>query len=206
MRQKAPFARRITSRSSSSMMPSTAASNTVRRRSSDSRSVSLARCSRASALSVSLSATSFWMSASWTSRWAWAPRTWFTRIRSTTPTSRIPMSADAWTGPSRSSISSVATRPSAPQAVVTDSVVSSARPYRAGRMARCSSDRRGIVMMSRAISRLASAIGSSISGTPGRNVPRTQASPKISRPAEIPHIATNRPMCATLGSHRARAP
>ena len=43
MWQKAPFARTITSLGSSSTMPSTADSKTVRRRSSDSRRVSFAR-------------------------------------------------------------------------------------------------------------------------------------------------------------------
>jgi hypothetical protein len=205
MLRKAPFARTTTSRGSSSTIPSTADSNTVRRRSSDSRRVSFARWSRDRAMSVSRSAASFWSSASWTARCDCVPRTWFTRMRSATAAARTPIRSEAW----RSSITelrlSTATRARAALVAATERVVRTALPYRAGSLRR-SVTLRGITLTSTATNRAANAIGRSTSGRPISNDALSHSSANPYTPTHIPQTARNIPRCATLGRASARAP
>ena len=61
-------------------------------------------------------------------------------------------------------------------------------------------------MISNAMNRLESAIGTSISARPGSNEPSTQSPANVSTADAAPATAANMPTCGADGSHMASAP
>ena len=112
-------------------MPSTAASKTRRRCSSDRFSVSFASRTRSSAASVSARAASFCPSARRTDSLAWVTVIWFAMIRTATAITSAPMNRLVWTGVSPRSSPRTPVISSEPQAAITAMHVS--RPREAGR-------------------------------------------------------------------------
>ncbi len=114
-------------------MPSTAASKTSRRCSSERFSVSFVSRTRSSAASVSASALSFWPSARRTDSLAWVTVIWFAMIRTATAIARTPMNAPVCRPVRPRSSPSTPVINSAAHAAITATLVRIGRANRDGR-------------------------------------------------------------------------
>ncbi len=180
MPQNASFARSITSRWSSSTIPSTAASNTSRRCSSDWRRVSFASRTRSRARSASARARSLSPSARRASAWACVLRIWFARMRAATPIPSTPMMAADWTAESPRASSSVATVTSAAHAETTETLVRIGRTRCKVRSSGTESGRRGNQAMIAASAGPATMNTITMPGKSASNDPRVHPQPKTS--------------------------